>query len=84
MGVEPTYQPWEGRILPMNYTRKYYSKSIHSFFNFVKRYMTKKSAPIFIGAEYYYFFKEIANFAFAAIPSAFKPNRSSNPKAGPL
>ena len=21
MGVEPTYQPWEGRILPMNYTR---------------------------------------------------------------
>ena len=25
MGVEPTYQPWEGRILPMNYTRKLYS-----------------------------------------------------------
>lgn len=24
MGVEPTYQPWEGRILPMNYTRGYY------------------------------------------------------------
>ena len=23
MGVEPTYQPWEGRILPMNYARKY-------------------------------------------------------------
>ena len=22
MGVEPTYQPWEGRILPMNYTRE--------------------------------------------------------------
>lgn len=21
MGVEPTYQPWEGRILPMNYIR---------------------------------------------------------------
>lgn len=21
MGVEPTCQPWEGRILPMNYTR---------------------------------------------------------------
>ena len=21
MGIEPTYQPWEGRILPMNYTR---------------------------------------------------------------
>lgn len=21
MGVEPTFQPWEGRILPMNYTR---------------------------------------------------------------
>ena len=21
MGVEPTYQPWEGRILPINYTR---------------------------------------------------------------
>lgn len=23
MGVEPTYQPWEGRILPMNYTRMF-------------------------------------------------------------
>ena len=22
MGIEPTSQPWEGRILPMNYTRK--------------------------------------------------------------
>ena len=21
MGIEPTSQPWEGRILPMNYTR---------------------------------------------------------------
>lgn len=73
MGVEPTYQPWEGRILPMNYTRKYYYKSIHSFFKFVKIYMIKNSAPIFIGAEYHYFFKEIANFALAAIPSAFKP-----------
>ena len=29
MGVEPTSQPWEGRILPMKYTREhiYYSKS---------------------------------------------------------
>ena len=28
MGIEPTSQPWEGRILPMNYTRiwQYYSK----------------------------------------------------------
>ena len=25
MGVEPTYQPWEGRILPMNYTRRKYA-----------------------------------------------------------
>lgn len=25
MGVEPTYQPWEGRILPMNYTRRKYT-----------------------------------------------------------
>lgn len=23
MGVEPTYQPWEGRILPINYIRIY-------------------------------------------------------------
>ncbi len=22
MGIEPTSQPWEGRILPMNYTRR--------------------------------------------------------------
>ena len=31
MGVEPTCQPWEGRILPMNYTRMnimYYSRLI--------------------------------------------------------
>ena len=30
MGVEPTCQPWEGRILPMNYTRRacmYYSRA---------------------------------------------------------
>ena len=25
MGVEPTSQPWEGRILPMKYTREFYS-----------------------------------------------------------
>lgn len=24
MGVEPTSQPWEGRILPMKYTRRTY------------------------------------------------------------
>lgn len=24
MGIEPTSQPWEGRILPMNYTRVEY------------------------------------------------------------
>ena len=28
MGVEPTYQPWEGRILPMNYIRIFLSACI--------------------------------------------------------
>ena len=22
MGIEPTYQAWEARVLPLNYTRK--------------------------------------------------------------
>ncbi len=30
MGVEPTYQPWEGRILPMNYTRVFNCEHYYS------------------------------------------------------
>lgn len=32
MGIEPTSQPWEGRILPMNYTRIVFSDYITSLF----------------------------------------------------
>ena len=31
MGIEPTSRPWEGRILPVNYTRKSLRRHIISF-----------------------------------------------------
>lgn len=34
MGIEPTYQPWEGRILPMNYTRATKASISHCEENF--------------------------------------------------
>ena len=34
MGIEPTPQPWEGRVLPLYYTREYLQKVRFShFFN---------------------------------------------------
>ncbi len=47
MGVEPTYQPWEGRILPMNYTRinhfiKYTLFSLFRQEKFIKNGADKK------------------------------------------
>ena len=41
MGVEPTYQPWEGRILPMNYTRKCYNRK-YTLFSFVRQVVISK------------------------------------------
>ena len=53
MGVEPTCQPWEGRILPMNYTRMncpYYSRPCCKFQvlfveGFLKGQKDERSAP---------------------------------------
>ena len=41
MGVEPTSQPWEGRILPMKYTRKS-----------IMNVETKQMIPTFIIAKW--------------------------------
>ncbi len=45
MGVEPTYQPWEGRILPMNYTRIYYLIEYTLFPSVRQVDFIKKSVP---------------------------------------
>ena len=51
MGVEPTSQPWEGRILPMKYTRDFYYiiitnklLKIKCFFAFYKKIEKRTSA----------------------------------------
>ncbi len=56
MGVEPTYQPWEGRILPMNYTRKDYFKKYILFSSIRQVYFSKKNgADKNIGPEFVIF-----------------------------
>ncbi len=83
MGVEPTYQPWEGRILPMNYTRICYVCQYTTFFLFRQEDFLKKRG-CFKTAPRYYFFKDTAYRAFSAIPAAFSSKRSNKSKAGPL
>ena len=49
MGVEPTYQPWEGRILPMNYTRaKHITRLLYHkiFYNQAQIYLNIRAASI--------------------------------------
>ena len=46
MGVEPTSQPWEGRILPMKYTRKthiLYQTQYQKSIVFTKKYESARA-----------------------------------------
>ncbi len=85
MGVEPTYQPWEGRILPMNYTRISYFKKYTLFLPVRQGVFMKNRCRQTTGTEIsIYFLRETAYLAFSAIPSALSLKRSSNCRAGPL
>lgn len=42
-GIEPPYRPWEGRVLPLNYTRVDCSSILQSFrFDFYSKIMRKR------------------------------------------
>ena len=55
MGVEPTCQPWEGRILPMNYTR---TQRGRAFYGAIIADLPKKATSFFSHVPIFFPVKE--------------------------